>query len=241
MSITQLSRQVVGEQEQKESRSPTLALKRRSTYPILETRDPRVSAWLPYPCPSCGIPQLGLLVEARGCCVVCVHGCQVEFSIPELLRIWPTLANWLPEPTLGPEIYNRDREDSLLFAKDLGTNQKGRARSEHMRYAIDQANGWKWDPKIPNGPAERDRLYDMKGRLGVFEDKPMKSCLEMVSRKIERVEHARHIKIPEPLVNEISKLIRKGIRNAEARRPTSSRERRLIVEAVLTRMELWPP
>jgi hypothetical protein len=241
MSITQLSRQVVGEQEQKESRSPTLALKQKSAYPILETRDPRVSAWLPYPCPSCGIPQLGLLVEARGCCVVCVHGCQVEFSIPELLRIWPTLANWLPDGEIGPEKYGRARKNPLTFGQGLGTNQTGTERSETLRYCIDIANDWQWNPRVPNGPAERDQVYAMKSTIGIFESKSMKSAVELCSRKIRQVESARHIKIPEPRVNSISSLVRKGIREAERLKKTTNKDRRVAVECILGKEGFWPP
>lgn len=80
----------------------------------------------------------------------------------------------------------------------------------------------------------------MKQRVGLFENKSMKSALEMTSRKIEKIERKRHIKISEPMVDRVSKLIRKGITNAERRRLTTSRERRLIVESVLCRIGLWP-
>jgi hypothetical protein len=203
-------------------------------------RDPRISALLPFDCCLCG-NRLGLLVESHGCSVIC-GGCSVEWRTPreigELLHKWPALANWLIEALPGPEKYNRGREDNLVHGKAFGA--KGKFRSEIFRYAIDTANGWEWNAKRPNGSAERDRLYAMKAAVGVFETKPMKSALEMCSRKIERINRARHVKIPEPLVDEIGKLIRKGVRAAEARRPTTSAERKVIVETVLARMG-WPP
>jgi ribosomal protein L22 len=83
--------------------------------------------------------------------------------------------------------------------------------------------------------------YELKGVVGLFESQAMKSALEMSSRKIWKIEQVRHCKIPEPTVDQIAKLVRKGIRNAETRRPTTMRERRLIVEIVLGRMGFWPP
>jgi len=207
-----------------------------------------VASWLPFRCPECGMHHLGLLPTVDGafdmenCSIVCVLGCQTEFSLEKILGLYPALETWLPDRTdPGPAKFRRGREDSLLFGKGLGTNSQGKARSEIMRYAIDKANDWEWNAKKPNGPAERDRLYAMKKTVGLFETKHIKSALEMSSRKIERIERTRNIKISEAMVDRISKLVRAGINNAEAWRPTTPRERRLIVEAILRRQELWPP
>jgi len=208
---------------------------------------PAIASWLPFPCPECS-QQLALAPTITGefdsdnFIIRCTNPYwPIEYLLEEILLLYPEIVVHLPDGHDPATIFRRGREDSLLFGKGLGTNQSGKARSEQFRYAIDVANGLKWNVKKPNGPGERDRLYDMKTTVGLFEKKPMKSVLEMTSRKIEKIERKRHMKIPEPMVDEISKLIRKGITNAENRRPTTSCERRLIVESIMQRMELWPP
>ena len=207
-----------------------------------------VCAWLPFPCPECHMPKLCITATADGLfdkqnfSIVCTI-CATEFPLDKILNhAGLEVLSCLPvDEEVGSEKLYRGPESNVCFGKGLGANQSGKARSEQFRYAIDLANDWEWNAKKTNGPGERDRLYAMKATVGVFEDKTMKSALEMISRKIEKIERKRNMKISEPMVDEISKLIRKGIRNAERRRPTSSRERRLIVEAVMQRMELWPP
>lgn len=209
--------------------------------------NPAVGSWLRDTCcPECGMPRLALLptvdgdFTAQNCSIVCLGGCQIEFPLDEILRLYPAVLAWLPDgEDPGPAKFGRGPEANVTFGKGYGAT--GKARSEQFRYAIDRANDWRWDPKRPNGVAERDRLYAMKATVGVFEDKAMKSALEMNSRKIERLERARNTKISEAMVDRISKLVRKGVVNAEARRPTTPRERRLIVEAILRRQGLWPP
>jgi hypothetical protein len=207
-----------------------------------------VACWLPFRCPECSellalAPTISGEFDSDNFTIVCGNQwCGIEYPLVEILDRYPNVTDWLPdghEPS--SEKFGRGREDSLLFGKGLGANQSGKARSEQMRYAIDKAAGWAWHSKRPNGPLERDRLYAMKETIGVFEGKPMKSALEMLSRKIERIERARNIKISEAMVDRISRLVRKGIRNAETRRPTTPRERRLIVEGILRRQGVWPP
>jgi hypothetical protein len=213
----------------------------------LALSDSAAGAWLPVLCPECGLSRLSLVPTVDGrfdefdCSIVCVYGCQTEFSLNEILNLLPGIIDWLPNSDPGSAKYWRGREDPLLFGSGLGSNKEGKARSEQFRYAIDIANNWEWNPKRPNGQAEMVRLYAMKATVGVFESKPMKSALEMCKRKLEKVAQKRGIKPSEPMVTRISKLLRKGIRNAESRRPTAPRERRLIVEEILRRQGLWPP
>jgi hypothetical protein len=209
---------------------------------LLDRRaDTRVGNWLQAPCPQCRTQSVGIVhtingqLDVAGFEIVCVR-CGLTF----LEDFLDEALNLLEQPQdVAPEQFNRGREDSLLFGKGFGPT--GKTRSEQFRYAIDMANDWQWDPKRPNGTAERDRLYAMKATVGLFESKAMKSTVEMLSRKIERIQRTRNMKISEAMVDRISKLVRKGIGNAELRRPTTTRERRLIVEAILHRQELWPP
>ncbi len=212
-----------------------------------EMTKPTIASWLPFPCPECS-QQLALAPTITGefdsdnFIIRCTNpSWPIEFLLEEILVRYPEIVRHLPDGHDPVTKFNRGRETSITFGKGLGTNQSGKARSEQFRFAIDQANGWEWNAKKTNGPGERDRLYAMKKTVGIFEDHSMKSALEMISRKIERIQRARHIKISEAMVDRISKLIRKGITNADARRPTTSRERRLIIENILKRMELWPP
>ena len=206
-----------------------------------------VGSSLPFNCPECHMPKLVITTTINGFfdkqnfSIQCTT-CGSEFLLDEILeKAGPQVLSYLPDgENIGAEKFDKGREDSLLFGKGLGTNQSGKARSEQFRYAIDVANGLKWNVKKPNGPGERDRLYNMKTTVGLFEDDAMKSALEMISRKIERIERVRHIKISEPMVDRIAKLIRKGVSNAEARRPTTPRDRRLIIETTMARMGLWP-
>jgi hypothetical protein len=135
---------------------------------------------------------------------------------------------------VGAAKYNRGRSDYLIFGKNLGT-EKGNDRNQLMRLAVEAAN-----PNI-QGIQAVQTYYELKGIVGVPESKAMKSALEMTSRKIIRVQQARHMKIPEPTVDKIAKLIRKGINNSEARRPSTSRERKIIIETVMERIGVWPP
>jgi hypothetical protein len=128
-----------------------------------------------------------------------------------------------------------------VFGKNLGSNQEGKTRSEALRYAIDVANDWPWDPKRPNGPLERDHLCVLKAIVGLNESKTMKSALEMASRKIQKVEAVRREKIPEAQVNVIANLIRKGIIEAEKRGTLDTRLRRMIVEGILESQGYWSP
>jgi hypothetical protein len=220
--------------------SQQLTVRTREPKPF---RDPRVSTWLPFNCYLCG-NQLALLIESHVCCVIC-GGCSVEWRTPreigELLHKWPTLANWLIEAVPGPEKYNRGREDNLLFAKGLGANQTGRDRSQQLRYCIDIAHDWPWDPKQPNGQLERDELYGLKARVGVDERASVKSILEMLSKKIRQVETTRHIKITESRVDNIAKLARKGIEEAERLKPTTRKDRTIAAEVILQKEGYWPP
>lgn len=207
--------------------------------------DSHIASWIPASCPECGVPQLGIAATADGLfnkqnfSIVC-GTCGVEFSLNEILdSAGPRLLAYLPDgESNGTEKFGRGRETNVAFGKGFGST--GKARSEVFRYAIDKANGWEWNAKRPNGVAERDRLYAMKATVGLFENKAMKSTLEMLSRKIERIERARSIKISEAMVDQLAKMIRKGLLNAEARRPTTSRDRRLLVETVMGRMGWWP-
>jgi hypothetical protein len=206
-----------------------------------------VGSSLPFNCPECHMPKLAITTTINGFfdkqnfSIQCTT-CGSEFLLDEILeKAGPQVLSYLPDgESVGAEKFDRGREGSLLFGKGLGSNQSGKTRSEQFRYVIDLANDWKWNPKKLNGKAECDQLYVLKATVGLFEDDAMKSTLEMISRKIKRIEKARHIKISEPMVDRISKLIRKGVSNAEARRPTTSRDRRLIVETTMARMGLWP-
>ena len=196
-----------------------------------------VCSWLPFSCPECGTPQLGLVrtvdgdFDAENCRLIC-PGCKVEFRPDEIQG--DSLSAWLPDGhDVGAEKFGRGREDNIVFGKNLGTS-KGNDRNRQMRLAVQGAA-----PEVV-GLQFVSRYYELKGVVGVPESKPMKSALEMVSRKIKSVERARKMTIPEPVVDQLAKMIRKGVRNAEARRPTTSRDRRLIVETVMGRMEMWP-
>jgi len=179
------------------------------------------------------------LFDKQNFSIVC-GTCGVEFSLNEILdSAGPRLLAYLPDgESDGAEKFGRGRETNIAFGKGFGPT--GNVRSEQFRYAIDLANGCKWNPKKTNGTWERDRLYAMKATVGLFENKATKSTLEMLSRKIERIERARSIKISEAMVDQLAKMIRKGLLNAEARRPTTSRDRRLLVETVMGRMGWWP-
>jgi hypothetical protein len=198
-----------------------------------------VGSWLPFGCPECGM-QLALVHTAEGLfdkenfSIIC-GTCRVEFSFNEILRhAGPGVLSYLPDGEgVGAEKFGRGREDNIVFGKNLGTS-KGNDRNRQMRLAVEGTA-----PEV-SGLQFVSRYYELKAAVGLPESKPMKSALEMVSRKIKSVERARKITIPEPVVDQLAKMIRKGVRNAEARRPTTSRDRRLIVETIMGRMELWP-
>jgi hypothetical protein len=208
----------------------------------LAVNNSAVGSWLRAACPECGTRTIGIVHTVNGQLditafeLVCVR-CGLTFLDGFLDEALDLLEQ--PQDD-APERFNRGREDSLLHGKGLGSNQSGRARSAQFRYAIDKAHDWKWHSKKLNGPVERDKLYVMKQTVGLFENRGMKSALEMLSRKIERIERARNIKISEDMVDRISKLVRKGVGLAESRRASTPRERRIIIETILGRQGLWP-
>ena len=206
-------------------------------------KESHVAAWIPVRCPECDTPQLGIAATADGLfdkqnfSIVCPSppGCGTEFPLDEILdKAGPQVLSYLPDgEIIGAEKFGRGREDNLVFGKNLGTS-KGNDRNRQMRLAVEGAA-----PGVA-GLQFVSRYYELKAVVGVPESKPMKASLEMASRKIKTVERARKVTIPEPLVDQLAKLIRKGVCNAKARRPTTSRDRRLIVEAIMGRMGLWP-
>jgi hypothetical protein len=207
--------------------------------------DPRVSCWLNLYCESCNsqlaiVPTTDSVLDADNFEIVC-PSCGLTVPAESLLDMTVELDGLPVERTIGPEKYGRGREDSIVFGKGLGSSQEGKARSEVLRYAIDMANGWKWDPKRPNGSVEVAHLYGLKAFVGVHESKTMKSALEMMSRKIRKVEAVRGTKVPQADVQRIGNLIRKGMKSAEKHGTTSTRERKLIVQQILRTENLWPP
>jgi hypothetical protein len=195
---------------------------------------------VPFPCPECPgqlalAPTISGEFDAANFAITCSN-CAVEFPPGEILTLYPEIIDWIPDGYKpGSEKYGRGRTDHLIFGKNLGSNAEGINRNRQMRLAVEGAN-----PDLKDTQEGAQNYYALKTRVGLFETKPMKSALEMTSRKIKKIEQARNIKIAEPLVDGISKLVRKGIENAENRRPTTSRERRIIVEGIMRRMELWP-
>jgi ribosomal protein L22 len=186
------------------------------------------------------MPQLGIaataddLFDKQNFSIGC-GSCGIEFPLDEILaHAGPQVLSHLPDgESIGAEKFGRGREDYLIFGKNLGTS-KGIDRNRQMRRAVEGAT-----PGI-EGLQLVSQYYELKAVVGLPESKPMKSSLEMTSRKIKTVELARKVTIPEPVVDQLGKLIRKGVSNAEARRPTTSRDRRLIVETIMARMGLWP-
>ena len=140
----------------------------------------------------------------------------IEFPLEDILVRYPEIACYLPDGHDPSTIFNRGRQDDLLFGKGLGANQSGKARSEQLRFAIDQANDWNGILRNFMKKPNADELYAMKTRVGLFESKSMKSALEMTSRKIQKIERKKHMKTSEPMAGRISKLVRKGITNAES-------------------------
>jgi hypothetical protein len=215
--------------------------------PSVVLLDPRVkvSCWLDLTCEVCEshlaiVPTTDNLLDADNFEIVCTS-CGLTVSADSLPDATIDLDDLPVERAVGVEKYGRGREDSIVFGKNLGSNQEGKARSEVLRYAICIANDWKWDPKQPNGVIEVAYLYALKHVVALPESKSMKSALEMVSRKIEKVEIARKITIPQPEVDRIGNLIRKGIKEAEKHGTTSTRERKLIVQQILRTEGFWPP
>jgi hypothetical protein len=110
-----------------------------------------------------------------------------------------------------------------------------------MRYAVDTANDLPWRAKTPNGRLESKHLLSLKSTVGIFEDKPTHSALEMLSRRIQLIERKRHCEIPEQQVDVLAKLVRKGIREAERVKRTRKKDRAVAVEFVLKMEGYWPP
>jgi hypothetical protein len=205
--------------------------------------DPRVSVWLNLLCECCGcqlaiVPTTDNLLDADNFEIICT---QCGLTVPAELLFDSTIElHDLPARMIGPEKYGRGREDSLVFGKNLGSNQEGKFRSETLRYAICVANDWPWDPKKPNGAVEAAYLYGLKAFVGVHETKSMKSAVEMLKRKIEKINELRRMRVPEPEVQRIATLVRKGIKKAEKHGETTTRERKLIVQEILRMENLWP-
>jgi hypothetical protein len=202
---------------------------------------------LPSLCPECHMhltlrPTSDRKFDANNYSIVC-GGCNIEFQLPDLLSSNPELADYVPAGHLdpGPDKYRGSRDDALLFGEGRGSNQVGRARSVQFRLAVDLANGLKWDPKRLNGLAELERVYQMKSIVGVFESPSVRKAKEMLSRHIQKVEFIRHIKIPEHRVNDLGKLVMKGVREADRIKPTTMKVRRIAVESILEKEGFWPP
>jgi hypothetical protein len=202
-----------------------------------------IAQWLPFCCPECSqplalAPTITGEFDANNFSIVCPNPyCATEFGVEKIVALHPKIVAYLPDGhDPGPAKFWRGRTHNLIFGKNQGSNAEGIHRNRQMRLAVEGAN-----PDLKDTQEGAQNYYQLKTVVGLFETKPMKSALEMTSRKIKKIERTRNMKIPEPMVDGMAKLVRKGILNAESRRPTTSRERRIIVESILVRMELWPP
>jgi hypothetical protein len=206
---------------------------------------PPIAQYLPFACPECSqplalAPTIAGEFDANNFSIVCPNPyCATEFDVEKIVALHPKIVAYLPDGhDPGPAKFWRGRTHNLIFGKNQGSNAEGIHRNRQMRLAVEGAIPELKDKKTLEGA---QNYYELKSVVGLFEIKPMKSALEMTSRKIKKIERTRNMKIPEPMVDGIAKLVRKGILNAEKRRPTTSRERRMIVEGILQRMGVWPP
>lgn len=204
-----------------------------------------ISGWVNESCLDCGFPKLAI-VSLRGepeitekVCVSCGASCGGVCLACNL--------ECLARQKLVPDNVSLDyiakaggysTEHNIVFGKNIGTIG-GLERARQLGFAVRRSN-----PQLkPGDPAFMEPYRALQNAVSVSPktDPPYtKSCLEMMSTKIEKVEQVRGIKIPENLVDNLAKLVRKGLRKAKVR-PRTKKARRALVEDILQMRGLWPP